>query len=159
MSLKPRSIIEMGCGLARDSFVLASKRFNVTILDYNPRVIQLAKKNNKNLGLNLKIIKGDFLRLRKSVKYDIVFHSGVLEHFDDKDIMKILHNQLKIAPLVIFSVPLWSKFNEKYFKEKERIFRRLLTKREWSKILSSFHIIEARKVHDRHDDLLVTIGR
>jgi 2-polyprenyl-3-methyl-5-hydroxy-6-metoxy-1,4-benzoquinol methylase len=161
ISFKPRRIIEVGCGLARDSFVLASKGFDVTVLDRDPRILQLAKKNSKNLGLHLKIIKGIFFHLQKTVKssYDVVFHSGALEHFDDKDVVKILRNQLEVAPVIVFSVPLKSRFNEKYFRGKEKVFRRLLSKKAWLKILSGFCVARARLVHDRHDDLLLVLIR
>ena len=161
VSLKPRRIIEVGCGLARDSFVLASKGFNVTVLDRDSRIVELAKRNSNNLGLHPKIIKGNFFHLQKIVKsnYDVALHSGVLEHFDNEEIIKILHHQLKIASVVIFSVPVKSRFNEKYFKGKEKVFRRLLSEKVWLNILSDFHILQAQTVHDRHDDLLIVLTR
>ena len=157
---KPNRVIEVGCGLARDSFVLASKRISVAVFDIDKRILGLASKNMEKTGVRIRIIKGNFFRLSNYIKkdyFDLAFHSGVLEHYNNNEIIKIIDEQIKIVPKIIFSVPIKSKFNERYFND--NLFRRLLTKEEWQKILSSFNIVRMERIESRHNDLLIVIEK
>jgi 2-polyprenyl-3-methyl-5-hydroxy-6-metoxy-1,4-benzoquinol methylase len=157
---KPKHVLEAGCGLCRDSMVLSHAGIEVTALDKDERILKIAKKNCNRMGLALNFLCEDFFHLRRSTlnhHYDLVFHSGVLEHFHDWEIHAILEQQLAVAPQVIFSVPLASDSNHSYFDDGH--FRRLIFQEDWLEILGRFSVEKAEIVTGRHDDLLVVLKR
>jgi 2-polyprenyl-3-methyl-5-hydroxy-6-metoxy-1,4-benzoquinol methylase len=156
----PKKIIEVGAGLARDSFALSSFGIEVTIFDIDENILAMVSENAKRMNLPINIIHGDFFDLSKYISkdtFDIVFHSGVLEHFENGDITKIIAEQLKIAPKVICSVPFDTESNRKYFSDD--LYRRLMTQKEWEEILSVFKISLSKIIHGRHDDILLVLER
>ena len=155
---KPKRVLEAGCGLCRDSMVLSDAGIEVTVLDRDDRLLKVASENCKRMGLSINFISGDFFDLEKAVahdQYDLIFHSGVLEHFYDKDIQAIVEQQLLFSPEVVFTVPIASESNNKYFNDNN--FRRLLEPETWMEILQPFSVEEAKVVTGRHEDLLVVL--
>lgn len=155
---KTNSIIEAGSGLSRDSLVLASKGIQVTLFDIDQRFLDIGRKNAErlNVGNMIKTVQGDlfdFSKIFTGKTYDLTFHCGVLEHFEDMEIQKILSEQLKVVPMVIFTVPVYSSLNNKYFNDD--LYRRLLSISEWKNILKSFNILDMKEIQGRHSDLLV----
>ena len=61
----------------------------------------------------------------------------MLEHFSDQDINKLLQENLRVAKIVIFSVP-----NNSYPK-KDVGNERLLSKFKWEKILQPYKILNS----------------
>ena len=159
---EPKRLIEAGAGLARDALVLAhrAKDVSVTLFDIDQRFLDLGEKNAKRLGLQdrLDTRQGDLLQLSSTVlsRYDICFSCGVLEHFEDAEIQTILEQELNIASTVVFTVPVRSEANLRYFKDS--IYRRLLTREEWNRVLTPFSIKEVLTLRGRHEDILVTLA-
>lgn len=153
-------ILEAGCGLARSTFVLSRlKGKDVTAIDIDDSLLEIAEKNQKTLGTKVQFAKGDLFKLSKQFgtrQFDVVFSGGVLEHFVDEQIQAILTEQLKVAHHVVFNVPILSDKNREYFND--NIFRRLLSPEEWKRILKDFKIIEFHEVRTRHDDILVVLA-
>lgn len=86
-------------------------------------------------------ITGDAFRLRESVHdtlYDVVFHQGLLEHFSDAEIAKLLEQQLEIVPVIVFSVP------TPEYEKQDLGNERLIPPSSWLDILQryGFHVIE-----------------
>jgi SAM-dependent methyltransferase len=158
LSLNSRAVIEAGSGLARDSFVLASKGISVTLFDINARLLKIAQENAKKVDIEVETIQGDLLTFSRYIaksKYDLSFNCGVLEHFNDDEIHRIIDEQLMVVPIVVFTVPVYSERNLAYFND--MLYRRLLPIDEWKKILSSYLIADFRPIEVRHDDLLVVL--
>ena len=63
--------------------------------------------------------------------FDVVCHSGVMEHFSNEDIVKSLSEQKIISKKVIFNVPNnRTKFSPKHFGDE-----RFLTNKKWIKLI------------------------
>ncbi|OQX71804.1 hypothetical protein B6D52_00180 [Candidatus Parcubacteria bacterium 4484_255] len=157
-------ILECGCGLARTAFSMTYHGFCVVAVDYNKNILQIVKQSAKNLDLSkkIKLLYLDFFDINKKFKpnsFNCITHQGVIEHYPKKEIKKILKKQLKIAPTLIFSVPLKTKFNEKkYFIDK--LYRNLWAKEFWlNNIFKEFNVAETKVVRQRSDNLLVVIKR
>lgn len=134
---KCKKLLEIGVGSGSMSIFLSYFSFQITCIDNNNEVIKVAKQNNKILNGTLEIIKADAFPLPFSDNsFDLVFHQGFLEHFSDRDIYNLITEQLRIAPIVVFSVP------TRYYLSK-RLGERLLTKKQWESILSNFKIVES----------------
>ncbi|KNZ70047.1 type 11 methyltransferase [Thermincola ferriacetica] len=77
-----RDIIEVGCDTGVTSLILSDK-FNKTLLDINPYAIELSKSVADKLNKKVTFVVADMFNMPFEDKsFDIVFNSGVIEHFD-----------------------------------------------------------------------------
>lgn len=131
---KPRKrILEAACGTAVLSTYLTNLGFNVTAVDIDKEILKLANKISKNYLHKPSFKKGNLFSLNYPDNYfDVVFSHGVLEHFSDKDIIKILNIELRISKTVIVSIP------SNYFKKSERMFgdERFLSRNKWVNLIN-----------------------
>lgn len=107
-SSESSKILEAGCGTAMLSFILADLGYDLTALDLTEDVLGFAKSRVNTKQINLKFQQGDILKLSSMFEkkyFDIVCHSGVMEHFSDENIIKSLTEQRIISNKVIFNIP------------------------------------------------------
>jgi len=161
---KGGKILEAGCGLGRLAISLSLAGYKVTAIDKASDILDVAKINCLNFGRDIKLELADIFDLGKRFRansFAAITHGGVLEHFSDNQIKIILDQQLRLAPLVIFSVPVKSQRNEKYFKKDQMGHRNLWSKAQWVEFLGNYYKIkEARIVSAaRKDDLILVIKR
>ncbi len=100
----PKTIIEAGCGSSINLIILAREGYNCIGIDKDPEMIRLSKDLANKAGVKITLKCADILKLRK-LNGDVIFSHGVLEHFQDKDIINMINAELKIAPKIVFSVP------------------------------------------------------
>ena len=83
----------------------------------------------------------------KNKSFDVAFSNGVLEHFTDDEIIKILMEEMRIADIVIFGVPI------KYFNDDEFMHgdERYLTREEWRTLITKAKrkVIEENAFHSQ----------
>lgn len=91
-----KDIIEVGCEIGTTSFILDDS-FNKTLLDLNPLAINLAKKAFGKCNNNAQFFIADMFNMPfKDETYDIVFNSGVIEHFAKKERSRALKEYSRI---------------------------------------------------------------
>ena len=79
----------------------------------------------------VKTVLGDIRKIPYKDKFFSVTHSsGVFEHYSDKEIVKIINEQLRVSDVCIFSVP------TKYFEKKMLGNERFLSRKEWINIIN-----------------------
>jgi ubiquinone/menaquinone biosynthesis C-methylase UbiE len=79
-----RDVIEVGCETGVTSLLL-SDSFNKTLLDINPAALSLARQAAERLGKHATFVEGDMFSMPfPDDSFDLVFNSGVLEHFGKK---------------------------------------------------------------------------
>ena len=132
---KNKKVLEAGCGTGLVAGYLQKLGLQVTALDLSQKVLDYAKKiaTNSNVLSPCKYEQGDILNLKyKDKAFDVVFSNGVLEHFNDEELVKILSNQMRISKYVIFGIP------STYFGMNEKMLgnERSLTVSEWKKIIN-----------------------
>tara|TARA_A100001015_G_C15032062_1_gene733888 strand:+ start:2055 stop:2921 length:867 start_codon:yes stop_codon:yes gene_type:complete len=94
---KGKKLIETGCGRGTLSNYFALDGWDVTLLDYNESVIDVAKKifSTQNIDVNYKV--GDALDLPyEDESFDVITNIGLLEHFDDSALQKLLDEQTRV---------------------------------------------------------------
>lgn len=143
-----KKIIEAGSGTGVLSVYIASLNFDVTGIDIDENILKLSqniakKYNSKNKPVFIK--KSIFELNYKENEFDVSFSSGVLEHFTDKEIIKTLKQQIKIARFVIFGIP------TKYFNRSEAMYgdERYMSFSFWRKLIkqSDGKILEEKAMH------------
>jgi 2-polyprenyl-3-methyl-5-hydroxy-6-metoxy-1,4-benzoquinol methylase len=155
-------ILECGCGPAKTAISISNSGFEVTAIDHNKNILNLAKRNAKiaEVGIKFKLI--DFFNIDKEFEKDFfgcITHQGVIEHFPKNEIKKIIRKQLKIVPFIIFSIPIDTKFNLIRYSQ-DNVYRNLWSKNRWvNDILKDFNVVETKIIGQRSDNLLVVIKR
>lgn len=76
--------LEVGCGSARISVFLAHRGYEMVCMDLSSQALSLAARNASLYGTQCDLVKADALRLPfKDGAFDMVFSTGLLEHFND----------------------------------------------------------------------------
>lgn len=134
---EPIHLHEAGCGAGNVSLAVYKKlrkdamNFHITMSDKCKDMLELA---HENLEVSYKAVLD--VTYDKLPEADVVFSHGVLEHFDDETIVKIISNQLFTADKVIHYVPS-NKYEKPSFGDE-----RLLTVEQWQEICNPTSIIE-----------------
>lgn len=143
-----KKIIEAGSGTGILSTYLASIGFNSLAIDIDKEILNLSKKISKEYDAiqKPKFKIDSILELNyKENEFDVSFSNGVLEHFNDNDIILTLKKQMYIAKTVIVGIP------TKYFDDSEAMYgdERFLNLKFWRDIIekSGGIIIEEKSCH------------
>lgn len=109
-TLRGLRTIELGSGRGDVSVLLAQAGADVTLLDYAPRALDLARERFRRLGLEARFIRADFLvdRLDLAEQFDVALSIGVVEHFKDDNrtaALRAHHDVLRPGGVVAVSVP------------------------------------------------------
>jgi 2-polyprenyl-3-methyl-5-hydroxy-6-metoxy-1,4-benzoquinol methylase len=90
-----RRIMEAGCGTGRISARLADGGAMIACLDIAPEALALAKKQFAEPD-RASFIEGSILSVPRGEKYDVIWNSGVMEHFVESDQMAAIREFLAI---------------------------------------------------------------
>ena len=143
-----KKVIELGCGTGLMAGYLQKRGLNVTALDLSQTVLNYAHEiaSQSNIIAPCKYEQGDILNLKyKKNSFDISYSNGVLEHFNDDEIVKILQQQMNISKYVIFGIP------STYFNMNEKMLgnERGLTLDEWKALIEKAggNLVEQTSFH------------
>jgi len=133
-----RKLLEVGTGSGAMSIFFSWLGFEVAAVDIDPQVITKAKREAERFNGRVEFAVADALHLPyPNNSFDLIFHQGLLEHFLDEDIHKLLAEQLRCAPKVILSVP------NCWYPRRDFGNERLMSKARWEAILTPFKIIRS----------------
>lgn len=127
---KNGKILEAGSGTSVNSIYLSRLGYKVTCADNDEEMISLARKIAKSD--QIKFLNVDILNLDLEDRVDVVFSHGVLEHFSDEEIRKIINKELDLGDYLIFSIP------SNFFNASDAINgdERFLSRNKWRKIIN-----------------------
>lgn len=111
---KNGSIYDIGCGFGH--FIYTGKKlgYDVSGLEMNKTSVDYMKRE-----FNIDVDFGDFIKIEKSRKYDIVTMWDVLEHIDNADlVIKKIGDILKPDGIIVFQVPQYKSFFSTLLKGK-----------------------------------------
>jgi SAM-dependent methyltransferase len=128
----------VGSGSGALSIFLSHLGYKIISIDDDKGVLNIARQNNAYLNGKVTFQKADAYRLPfKDNSFDLCFSQGFFEHFDDEDIRKLVREQLRVAKVIIFSVPTF------WYPRQDFGDERLMEKEDWQEILSQFNIEKA----------------
>lgn len=135
----PKKILEVGVGTGSMSVFLSFLGLNVVGLDNDKNILKKARILNEKLNGRAKFIWGDAYKLPFGDKaFDVIFSQGLLEHFQDEDIIKLLDEQLRVGKVAVLSVP------NKFYPRQDFGDERLLSDEYWQKTLSKkYHLVKS----------------
>lgn len=140
---KPVHLHEAGCGAANVSLALYNElkgidiNFHISMSDKCPDMLELAHENVPEGYKALIDMTKDTLPTA-----DVIFSHGVLEHFNNEDIVKIVSKQLESASKVVHYVPS-DKYKTPSFGDE-----RLMSAEQWQEICNPTYIEEFNKGYD-----------
>lgn len=143
-----RKIMELGAGTGILALYISSLNNNmVDALEADYDMISLSRKyflpRFKNSNINY--LHDDIRNINVIEKYAVCYSIGILEHYNDSEIIDLIHKQTSISEYVIFGIP------TKYFDEDKKLYgnERYLSLRYWRKIIkkSNCKIIEESSYH------------
>ena len=101
-------ILEAGCGSGITCVHLGLLNYNVVGIDSDEGMLGFARDFALKIKSPVDFKIGDIKNLDSNERYDVVFSNGVLEHFSDEDIIKIINDELEITIFIAPSkVPEW----------------------------------------------------
>ena len=132
-----KPIIECGSGTGITTSYLSSLGYECYGIDLDQNLVYLSQQLSSIISPQNKphFFIGDINKIPFDDKFFSVSHShGVLEHFNDDQIITILNEQLRVADKVIFSVPS-TYFNANMTDGHVFGDERYLTNKEWVEII------------------------
>lgn len=136
---KGAKILEVGTGTGTMSVFLSCLGHEVTAIDNDPQVLDLARRHNEKFSGRVSFVEADAFSLPfEEATFDIIFHQGFFEHFSDEEIYRLTEEQLRVAKRLYVSIP-----NNTY-PRLDFGNERLMSAREWSTILEKkFKVVKA----------------
>ena len=135
------NILDLGCGSGRDTVFMKRLNFNVTAVDYSPKICHITAGK-----IGQQVLRKDILKDSFSSKYDAVWANASLVHLSKEELNEALKN---IFNLLENNGLLYISLKESAMKEKERSFLEIKTE-EVLKILenTNFKCIKTFKTKD-----------
>lgn len=132
-----RRILEIGTGTGLVSIYFSQLGYNVTGLDFDYQILAKNLRLNRMFNGSACFVNGDMFSLPFAPDtFDAGYHQGLMEHFDEPDIVKSLEDQLSVCKHIVFAVPtiLW----------RGGVFgnERLWSGKKWLELLSGFRVLD-----------------
>jgi SAM-dependent methyltransferase len=110
--IRSKRIIELGCGAGRlSNMFLEAGAKEVHLVDFSEEALKRASELLARFS-NKRLIKQNLFHLDIDDKYELVISSGVVEHFTDEDLTRIVEIHKKLSQrYVIIIVPSYTIFN------------------------------------------------
>jgi SAM-dependent methyltransferase len=90
--------IEVGSGPGHDSLPLAERGFQVYGADWSQKGLQAGLRLYEDEGHRLRAVCSDIRALPfRDGSFDFVWNAGVLEHFHDEDVLRVLVEMRRVA--------------------------------------------------------------
>ena len=140
---QPKRLLEVGTGSGAMSIFLSSLGYDVTSIDNDEAVVSVAQRTSEVFRGDVRFELEDAFDLPYAEgTFDVAFSQGLMEHFTDDEIVRLLEEQLRVARVTVFSVP-----NNYYGQGGEFGDERFLTKERWEQIVASFRLVESEHYH------------
>jgi len=99
ISAKGKTTVELGSGTGRLSYLMLNNGARkVTMVDSSKKAISLsADLFGKANPDSYKIVESDIFRFASDEKFDVVFSSGVIEHFREEERFEIIQKHVELA--------------------------------------------------------------
>ncbi|MEK6756796.1 MAG: class I SAM-dependent methyltransferase [Bacteroidota bacterium] len=95
--VRGKRVLEIGAGTGRDSFPLVDHGAIVYQLDYAESSLRILQRLADESRLPVLIVGGDTFRLPfRDEAFDIVFHQGLLEHFQPREAKVLLRENIRV---------------------------------------------------------------
>ena len=139
LKYRSKKVLEIGTARGAMGYFISFFVQEVVGIDNDHELVKRAKKNIKKKNFTVKYAEAFDLPFGNG-EFDVSFSQGFIEHFKDGEIKKLVAESLRVARIVVISVP-----NNLYGK-KDFGNERLLKHGEWCKLFKNlgFNVIKCR---------------
>jgi len=142
IELKPKKVLEVGCGPGTRSVFLTYLGIDVVAVDNDQGILDSVAEYNKKFKGNVDVKYADAFNLPfKNREFDVVYNAGFLEHFDHDEKKKLVKEFTRVAKYYIFMVP------NKAYRLRPYGNEDLMTKDQWEEVLKEFKIIDSADIY------------
>ena len=100
------SALELGSGTGALSGMVSRWASHCCSVDIDRAVIRSARLSHDRLGARGSFVQGDGFALPfRDQAFDVSFSQGLLEHFSDEDVTRLLREQMRVSARVLASIP------------------------------------------------------
>lgn len=132
LQLKPRTLLEVGCGTASHALFLSYFVPLVVAIDNDLNILRNARSNVKSFKGNVEFVMADaFAMPFKAEYFDICISQGLLEHFRDEQVGMLVMEQLRVGRKIVASMP------SNYYPFQDVEYERHMGPIKWSRVLRS----------------------
>jgi SAM-dependent methyltransferase len=125
-------ILEVGVGSGAQSALLSRLGGRVVALERDRRILRQAGDNLERFGRGIDRVAGDGFALPfRDATFGVAISQGLMEHFSDENIVRLVREQLRVARSVAFNVP-----SDRYPRQ-DLGDERLMPPGEWAPILEA----------------------
>lgn len=126
------SVLEVGIGSGAQSAWLSRGGRATVSLDNDWRILTACAPNLERYGRNVRRVAADAFRMPfPNGSFEVALSQGLMEHFSNDDIVRLIREQLRVARSVVFSVP-----SDRYPRQ-DVGNERLLSPDRWREILTA----------------------
>lgn len=96
---KGKHIVECGSGSSYESALMAREGANVTVIDYSDVALQYARIVARRVGSGstMNFIKEDMLTWKHTLRYDVAWNCGVVEHYPKESAIEFISRMKDIC--------------------------------------------------------------
>jgi SAM-dependent methyltransferase len=99
-------VLEVGVGSGAQSALLSRLTERTMTVDNDPRILEAARPNLERFGSSVWLVGADAFSLPcVDGEFGVGISQGLMEHFSDDGIVRLLKEQLRVCRSVVFSVP------------------------------------------------------
>jgi len=119
-------VLEIGSGTGVMGWPLAQGGVKVTSVDNDLEILRMSRINAGLLGADIEFREADAFKLPFADRaFKVAFSEGLIEHYSDDDIAKLVAEHQRVSDVVVISVPIKGSRNVAFGNE------RWLTMEEW----------------------------
>jgi 2-polyprenyl-3-methyl-5-hydroxy-6-metoxy-1,4-benzoquinol methylase len=123
-------VLEIGTGTGLIGWPLAQAGVKVISIDNDPGILEQAKRNAKLFSADIEYREADAFKLPfANREFKVSFSLGLLEHFSDADIARLVYEHQRVSNVVVVGMPLKGCKSRAFGNE------RWLTMEEWEALL------------------------
>lgn len=102
----PARVLSIGCNVGLFDALLQAHGYQVTSIDSDPEVLEMAETLNRRLGFGLRFEQADAFDLKQyHDRFDVAYSAGLVEHWYGRETVPLLKEHARCAPVVQVEVP------------------------------------------------------
>lgn len=145
-------ILEVGSGTGVLASPLAAAGIEVVSLDNDAKVLEMCAVNARVMGVSIRYVEGDAFELPfEDGEFAVAFSAGLLEHYSDEEIERLVREHLRVGRVAVVSVPLPGRHLVPLGNE------RWLPAEEWQAKMAPFGVVRAFE-YGSGPNLCMTLG-
>lgn len=159
MAINPKTVLEVGAGSGGGSILVKRliPKAKVIATDIDPRICASIVKFAKKAEVDIIVECCDVLKLPyQDQSFDVCFSGGLMEHFSESLMLQGMREQLRVAKVVLMSVPVLHWFLSGLYQRGDEL---RLPKITWLELLMTVGtVLDVSFIGPTLEEILMTVA-